>query len=113
MLRLLLALLAGLAIAGTLLLMRQQRLLLQHECNEIHDEMLVMQTQLWRQQVQIAAAVAPGALKAVLADHELRGTPNGDVASPGPWDHLSTGSTATSAGTAGTVNGSSDWSALE
>jgi hypothetical protein len=104
MLRLLLALVAGLVIAGTLLLMRQQRLLLQHECNEIHDEMLEMQAQLWRQQVQIASAVAPGALKAVLADHELRSAPAGEVVSP--WDALiSSGDPADQPARAG----SGDW----
>lgn len=106
MLRLLLALIASLVIAGTLLLMRQQRLLLQHECNEIHDEMLVTQAQLWRQQVQIAAAVAPGALKAVLADHELRSTPSGQ--SPTPWDTLIPGDNASAEGPASAA--ASDWS---
>src|SRR5690606_12073067 len=87
MLRLLLAIIAGVAIAGTLLLMRQQRLELQHDCNRLHDAMLDEQKQLWRQQVQIAAAVAPGALKAVLADHELRTAPEGEV-SITAWDEL-------------------------
>ena len=101
MLRLLLALICGLGIAVTLLLMRQQRVELQHECNQIHDGMLVAQTKLWRQQVQIAAAVAPGALKAVLADHELRVVPEG--ASTGThWDEVMPRTDA-----------SSDWSILE
>jgi hypothetical protein len=72
MLRLLLSLICGLAIAATLLLMRQQRLELQHQCNALHDEMLVTQKQLWEQQLQIAAAVSPAALKAVLVSHEQR-----------------------------------------
>jgi hypothetical protein len=108
MLRLLLALFAGLAIAGTLLMMRQQRLLLQHECNQIHDDMLDMQAQLWRQQVQIATAVAPGALKAVLADHELRAAPDGQATTP--WDTLiPANATGSVTGTASTT-GSTDWS---
>ena len=62
MLRLLLALICGLGIAVSLLLMRQQRVELQHECNAIHDEMLRVQADLWGQQVQIAAVTAPAVM---------------------------------------------------
>lgn len=92
MLRLLLSLICGLAIAGTLLLMRQQRVELGHECNTLHDEMLDIQKQLWSQQLQIASAVSPGTLRAVLAEHELRGAQDGaegasptDAEAAGDW----------------------------
>ena len=92
MLRLLLSLLCGLAIAATLLLMRQQRIELQHQCNALHDEMLGVQKQLWEQQLQIAAAVSPAGLRAVLASHEERsaagatGQSDGDeTESVGEW----------------------------
>ena len=91
MLRLLLSLICGLAIAATLLLMRQQRIELQHQCNALHDEMLGVQKQLWEQQLQIAAAVSPAGLKAVLASHQQRSaTParqsdDGDAETAGDW----------------------------
>ena len=67
MIRLLLCILAALALSLTLLMLRQQRLVLENECNALHDEMLAAQTRLWRQQTQIAAAVSPAALEAALA----------------------------------------------
>ena len=75
MLRLLLCIFVGSAIGVTLLMIRQQRLELQYESNAIHDKMLQTQRQLWRQQVQIAAATAPAALENVLANHRLETGP--------------------------------------
>ena len=85
MLRLLLTLLCGLATAAALLGLRQTRLELQHECNAVHDEMLHVQAELWRQQVQIAAATAPAALEMALANGTLRVAPDD---APTPWDSI-------------------------
>ena len=91
MLRILICLAAGLALAMVMLLLRQQRLELQNQCNRVHDEMLDTQTRLWRQQVQIAAATAPAALETALARHDAESDPadtvRGSVARPaGAWD---------------------------
>lgn len=87
MVRLLLCLLVGAGIGITLLMIRQQRLELQYESNEIHDEMLDTQRQLWRQQVQIAAATAPAALESVLAHHQFETEPTNPTQElPDEWD---------------------------
>lgn len=98
MVRILLCLLVGVGIGITLLMIRQQRLELQYESNKIHDEMLDTQRQLWRQQVQIAAATAPAALDTVLANHEFETEPEDATRElPDEWDVYESGPTATTA----------------
>lgn len=87
MVRILLCLLVGAGIGITLLMIRQQRLELQYEANELHDRMLETQRQLWRQQVQIAAATAPAALETVLANHAFETEPEDATRElPDEWD---------------------------
>ena len=82
MLRLLLCLSAGLALAMVMLLLRQQRLEMQNQCNAIHDRMLDTQTRLWSQQLQVAAATAPAALELTLSRHAER---DGRPAATNDW----------------------------
>ena len=99
MVRLLLCIVVGAGIGLTLLMLRQQRLELQYEANQLHDRMLEMQRQLWRQQVQIAAATAPEALETVLASHRLDTQPeNASHSLPDEWDVFAADPLTTSAG---------------
>ena len=78
MLRILLCLSAGLALAMVMLLLRQQRLEMQNQCNAIHDEMLQTQTRLWSQQLQVAAVTAPAALELTRRRNAERSEPLAD-----------------------------------
>ena len=62
MLRLLICILSGFAIAAVVLLLRQQRAQLRHESAVLHAEIVAAQRTLWRQQLQVAADTAPAAL---------------------------------------------------
>lgn len=99
MVRLLLCLLVGAGIGLTLLMIRQQRLELQYQSNQVHDQMLEKQRELWRQQVQIAAATAPAALETVLANHQLEMEPDDPAEGlPDEWDVYEPDSLTTTSG---------------
>lgn len=70
MVRLILCLIMASATACGLLLLRQQRLQLRHECNVLHGRILDTQRVLWRQQVRVAGATGPAALDQVLQRQE-------------------------------------------
>ena len=70
--RVLIAVVGLLAIAATLLLLRQQNLRLRHACNVLHAEMFDVEQDLWRQQVQVAAATSPAAIEAVRQMHQAK-----------------------------------------
>ena len=69
MIRLLLCLLVLGSSSAVLLVLRQQRNAIRHECDVIHSEMIDVQRDLWQQQTQVAVATAPAALDATLAAH--------------------------------------------
>ncbi len=75
MLKLLLCLVTGMAIAVCLLQLRQQRLELNHEANMLHNQIEARQSKLWNQQLQIAVYTAPNAIQKTVGDHDLKLAP--------------------------------------
>ncbi len=90
MLRLLFCILVGAAIAVTLLLLRQQRLQLRHECGVLHAEIVQSQRVLWRQQMEVATATAPDALARAVEQHAARQAAEQDrpADASGAWHEL-------------------------
>lgn len=68
----LLILLVSLGVGMALLQLRQQRLELTHQTNQIHDEIANTQSQLWEQQLRIAAQTAPNAIEALVHRFDLQ-----------------------------------------
>ncbi len=83
MIKLLLCLLATVATAVCLVQLRQQRLELNHECNQLHNTIEASQSRLWNQQLQIAADTSPGALDKRISENRLQLEPLGSVGSAG------------------------------
>ena len=79
MVRLLLCLLVLGSSSAVLLVLRQQRNAIRHDCDVIHSRMIEVQRELWRQQTQVAIATAPAALDATLAQHIERARRNDRV----------------------------------
>ena len=57
--RLLMTLVAMLAIAAGLLRLRHERLLATHQLAQLHQELQAKQAKLWRQQIDIATYASP------------------------------------------------------
>ncbi len=72
MIKLLLCLLAFVATAVCLVQLRQQRLELNHECNQLHNAIEARQSRLWNQQLQIAAATTPDKISKQIDSQHLR-----------------------------------------
>ncbi len=72
MIKLLLCLLVFVATAVCLVQLRQQRLELNHECNQLHDTIESRQSRLWNQQLQIAAATTPQKIARQVENQHLR-----------------------------------------
>ena len=75
MLKLLLCLAAAFAVAGCLLMLRQQRLELGHDVNRLHRELQSAQVELWRQQVAVAARTGPEAIGRTVGDEVAANAP--------------------------------------
>jgi len=75
MLKLLICLFGGAAIAVVLLQLRQQHLELSHQTAELHDQIRARQAKLWDQQVQIAIYTAPNAIQRTIDAQSLKLTP--------------------------------------
>ncbi len=75
MLKLLLCLLAALAIAVGLLQLRQQRMEMNYQANQLHNLIEDHQAKLWNQQLQIAICTAPNAISRTVGDHALHMVP--------------------------------------
>ena len=90
MLRLLFCIVTAAAIAVVLLLLRQQRLQLRHECGVLHASIVETQRVLWRQQMQVATATAPDALERAVEQHAARLASDRDVPADasGAWHEL-------------------------
>ena len=92
MIRLLLCLAAALAVAVGLLLLRQQRLQVRHECNVLHARILDAQRELWRQQLRVAVETVPDALRRA-AERQASAVPgDAEVAAPDDWAEFGTAS---------------------
>jgi cell division protein FtsL len=62
MLKLIVCLISAMAVAVVVLQMRQQRLELNYQANQLHNQIESQQAQLWNQQLQIAVYTAPNAI---------------------------------------------------
>jgi cell division protein FtsL len=59
-------------IAICLVQLRQQRLELNHQISQLHNEVESRQAKLWNQQLQIANITAPPALQASIGKQDLK-----------------------------------------
>lgn len=75
MVKLLMCLLGGLAMALVLLLIRQQRLELQHRNDRLHDGIKASQNTLWQQQLRVAVHTAPNAIASTVGEKRLQMVP--------------------------------------
>jgi cell division protein FtsL len=86
MIKLLLCLVTGLVIAVCLLQMRQQRLELNHQANQLHSAIEAQQAKLWSQQLQVAIYTAPNSIQKTVGDHNLQLAPqNPNGVGPSNW----------------------------
>lgn len=75
MVKLLLCLLSIFVLAVALLQLRQQRLELNYQCNQLHNQIEESQAKLWSQQVQIAMFTAPNAISQTVGDYAIELAP--------------------------------------
>ena len=86
MLKLLLCLTTSLGIAVLVLQLRQQRLELNYQANQLHNKIEDQQAKLWNQQLQIAIYTAPNAITRTVGDHNLSMVPLSPLpAEKGNW----------------------------
>ncbi len=80
MLKLLLCIVCGMAMAIAVLQLRQQKMELLHQCSSLHGEVEEIQLKLWNQQLQIASTTAPLAIRQTMQSYKLSLVPsNADV----------------------------------
>ena len=75
MLKLLLCFTTSLLLAVLVLQLRQQKLELAHQANQIHNAIEAQQAKLWNQQLQIAVYTAPNAISKTVGDRQLKMVP--------------------------------------
>ena len=75
MLKILLCLVSSTLMAVLILQLRQQRLELNHQVNQLHNEIEGQQAKLWNQQLEIAVFTAPNAIAKTVHNHELKMVP--------------------------------------
>ena len=75
MLKIFLCLVTSTLIAVLVLQLRQQRLELNHQVNQLHNEIEGQQAKLWNQQLEIAVVTAPNAIAKTVSNHELKMVP--------------------------------------
>ena len=75
MIKLLLCIFCGLALAVVMLQLRQQRMELSHQNNVLHNKIESTQAKLWSQQLQIAVYTAPNAIEQTVGSHALKMVP--------------------------------------
>ena len=80
MIKILLCLGTGLLIAVCLLQMRQERLELNHQTNQLHNAIEAQQAKLWSQQLQVAIYTAPNSIQKTVGDRNLQLAPQNPVA---------------------------------
>jgi cell division protein FtsL len=86
MLKLLLCLSVFMTTAVCLIQLRQQRLELNHQISQLHNQIESRQARLWSQQLQIANLTAPPALKATIARQDLHLSPLAPIGdAPTTW----------------------------
>jgi cell division protein FtsL len=75
MLKLLLCLTTAFLLGVLILHLRQQKLELNHQANQVHNEIEAQQAKLWNQQLQIAIFTAPNAIRQTVETHDLKMVP--------------------------------------
>jgi cell division protein FtsL len=81
MIKLLLCLTTSLAIAVLVLQLRQQRLELGYQTNQLHNQIEDYQAKLWNQQLQIAMYTAPNAISKTVGDAAIHMVPQSPLPS--------------------------------
>ena len=74
MLKLLICLLFSVGLGAIILQLREQRLNLTYQVNELHNRIESSQAKLWNQQLDIAVCTAPNAIAATLKGQDLKMT---------------------------------------
>ena len=75
MIKLLICIASGAALAVCVLQLRQQRLELGYQNAELHEQIRSHQSRLWDQQLQIATFTAPNAIANTVNAHDLKMVP--------------------------------------
>jgi cell division protein FtsL len=75
MIKLLICIFSGLVLAVVMLQLRQQRLELNYQTNQLHNQIEASQARLWNQQLQIAIYTAPNAISQTVGNHDLHLAP--------------------------------------
>jgi len=75
MIKLLLCLSTSLCLAVLVLQLRQQRLELGYQSNQLHNRIEDQQARLWNQQLQIAMYTAPNAISKTVGEHAIHMVP--------------------------------------
>ena len=75
MLKLIICLGSSLLLAVLVLHLRQQRLEINHQANQLHNEIEEQQARLWSQQLQIAEFTAPNAIEHTVGNQKLKMVP--------------------------------------
>ena len=75
MLKLLLCLASAMVVAVLILQLRQQHIELDHQANQLHDQIEAQQGKLWNQQLQIAIMTAPNAIAQTVQTRSLKMVP--------------------------------------
>ncbi len=90
MVKLLICLLSGLLIAIAQLQLRQQRLDLNYQANQLHNQIEARQAKLWNQQMQISLYTAPNAIAHTVGVLPVKLVPQGQGPQKSPdWIHAS------------------------
>lgn len=63
------------AVAVLILQLRQQHIELDHQANQLHDQIEAQQAKLWNQQLQIAIMTAPNAIAQTVQTRSLKMVP--------------------------------------
>ena len=71
MLKLLICLISSMTVGVCLVQLRQQRLELNHQTSQLHNEIESRQAKLWNQQLQIATFTSPNAINATVKGQNI------------------------------------------
>jgi cell division protein FtsL len=75
MIKLLICIFSAFTLAVVILQLRQQRLELAYQTNQLHNEIEASQARLWNQQLQIAIYTAPNAISQTVGSLDLKLAP--------------------------------------
>ena len=75
MIKLLICTLTAAVLAACVLQLRQQRLQVNYQMAELHEQVRDQQSRLWNQQLQIASFTAPNAITQTIDTHNLKMVP--------------------------------------